>query len=137
MKQITWPPSSHPLLYASLLDFWQNSKFSKRSFKCPWQQKKVYYIFEEPLNLNIIADLLFSLALRIPGEKESQAEENRYLIWTGDWRGECNTHRHTENTYYFLITNCSNKSLFFELKIILLYFWFLIAGIHLTANSKS
>ena len=30
---------------------------------------KVYYIFEDRINLNIIVDQLFSLALRIPGEK--------------------------------------------------------------------
>ena len=34
-----------------------------------WQLKKVYYIFEEPLSLNIIVDELFSLALQIPGEE--------------------------------------------------------------------
>ena len=33
-------------------------------------EKKVYCIFEEPLHLNIIVDELFSLVLRIPGEKK-------------------------------------------------------------------
>ena len=72
--------------------------------------KKVNYI-SKPLNLNIIADKLFS-CVGNSERKESQAEENWYLIWTADWGGEHNTSRHTEYTYYFLISNCSNASIF-------------------------
>ena len=55
--------------------------------------------------------------------KESQAEENRYLIWTADWGGEHNTSRHTEYRYYFLIhCNCNNASNFLSWRF-LLYFW--------------
>ena len=72
--------------------------------------KKVNYIFR-PLNSNIIVDKLFSCVVN-SWRKESQAEENKYLIWTADWGGEHNTSRHTEYTYYFLIRNCSNASNF-------------------------
>ena len=62
--------------------------------------KKVNYIFKS-LNLNIIVDKLFS-CIGNSWRKESQAEENRYLIWTADWGGEHNTSRHTEYTFFFL-----------------------------------
>ena len=68
-------PLPQPFLYASLPDFWQNPLFTKKSFKCPWQQRKVYYIFEQSLNLNIIIHELFSLALRIPEEKRVTLKE--------------------------------------------------------------
>ena len=57
--------------------------------------KKVNYIFR-PLNSNIIVDKLFSCVVN-SWRKESQAEENKYLIWTADWGGEHNTPRHTES----------------------------------------
>ena len=71
--------------------------------------KKVNYIFK-PLNLNIIVDKLFSCVVN-SWRKESQVEENRYLVWTADWSGEHNTLRHTEYIYYVLISNCSNASI--------------------------
>ena len=71
--------------------------------------KKVNYIFK-PLNLNIIVDKLFSCVVN-SWRKESQVEENRYLVWTADWSGEHNTPRHTEYNYYVLISNCSNASI--------------------------
>ena len=71
--------------------------------------KKVNYIFK-PLNLNIIVDKLFSCVVN-SWRKESQVEENRYLVWTADWGGEHNTLRHTEYIYYVLISNCSNASI--------------------------
>ena len=43
--------------------------FLKNLLNVPDSKKKVYYIFEEPLSLNIIVDYLFSLGLRIPGEE--------------------------------------------------------------------
>ena len=58
--------------------------------------KKVNYIFR-PLNSNIIVDKLFSCVVN-SWRKESQAEENKYLIQTADWGGEHNTPRHTEYT---------------------------------------
>ena len=72
--------------------------------------KKVNYIFK-PLNLNIIVDKLFSCVVN-SCRKESQAEENRCLILTADWGGEQNSSRHTEYTYYFPISNCSNANNF-------------------------
>ena len=60
--------------------------------------KKVNYIFK-PLNLNIIVDKLFSCVVN-SWRKESQVEENRYLVWTADWGGEHNTPRHTEYTLF-------------------------------------
>ena len=71
--------------------------------------KKVNYIFK-PLNLNIIVDKLFSCVVN-SWRKESQVEENRYLVWTADWGGEHNTPRHTKYIYYVLISNCSNASI--------------------------
>ena len=59
-----------------------------------------YYIFR-PLNSNIIVDKLFSCVVN-SWRKESQAEENKYLIWTADWGGEHSTPRNTEYTYTFL-----------------------------------
>ena len=44
--------------------------------------KKVNYIFR-PLNSNIIVDKLFSCVVN-SWRKESQAEENKYLILTAD-----------------------------------------------------
>ena len=58
--------------------------------------KKVNYIFR-PLNSNIIVDKLFSCVVN-SWRKESQAEENKYLIQTANWGGEHNTPRHTEYT---------------------------------------
>ena len=72
--------------------------------------KKVNYIFK-PLNLNITVDKLFS-CVGNSWRKKSQAEENRYLIWTANWGGDHNTSRHTEYTFYFLISNCSNAKIF-------------------------
>ena len=62
--------------------------------------KKVNYIFR-PLNSNIIVDKLFSCAVN-SWRKESQAEENKYLIWAANWGGEHNSPRHTEYTLFFL-----------------------------------
>ena len=56
--------------------------------------KKVNYIFK-PLNLNIIVDKFFPYVVN-SWRKESQAEENKCLIWTADWGGERNAARHTE-----------------------------------------
>ena len=61
--------------------------------------KKVNYIFR-PLNSNIIVDKLFSCVVN-SWRKESQAEENKYLIWAADWGGEHNTPRHTEYILFF------------------------------------
>ena len=61
--------------------------------------KKVNYIFR-PLNSNIIVDKLFSCVVN-SWRKESQAEKNKYLIWTADWGGEHNTPRHAEYTLFF------------------------------------
>ena len=62
--------------------------------------KKVNYIFR-PLNSNIIVDKLFSCVVN-SWRKESQAEENKYLIWAANWGGEHNSPRHTEYTLFFL-----------------------------------
>ena len=62
--------------------------------------KKVNYIFR-PLNSNIIVDKLFSCVVN-SWRKESQAEENKYLIWTANWGGEHNTPSHTGCTLFFL-----------------------------------
>ena len=78
-------------------------------FQMSLRAKKVNYIFR-PLNSNIIVDKLFSCVVN-SWRKESQAEENKYLIWTADWGGEHNTPRHTEHTLFF-ISNCSNGSNF-------------------------
>ena len=60
--------------------------------------KKVNYIFEESLSLNKIVDLFFLLRGEFKNSRrnESQAEKTSYLIWTVDWGGERNIHRHTE-----------------------------------------
>ena len=68
-------------------------------------------VLKVPLNLNIVVDKLFS-CVGNSWRKESQAEENRYLIWAAEWSGEHSTSRHTEYTYYFLISNCGNASNF-------------------------
>ena len=60
--------------------------------------EKVNYIFK-PLNLNIIVDKFFPYVVN-SWRKESQAEENKCLIWTADWGGEHNTPRHTEYTLF-------------------------------------
>ena len=62
--------------------------------------KKVNYIFR-PLNSNIIVDKLLSCVAN-SWRKESQAEENKYLIWTANWGGEHNTPSHTGCTLFFL-----------------------------------
>ena len=72
--------------------------------------KKVYYIFENHLKYNCW--LAFFSCVENSRRKESQAEENRYLIWTAYWSGENNTLRHTGYNYHFLISNCSNESYF-------------------------
>ena len=82
-------------------------------------------VLKVPLNLNIVVDKLFS-CVGNSWRKESQAEENRYLIWAAEWSGEHNTSRHTEYTYYFLISNCSNASNFWGVNSAL----FLIPGIN-------
>ena len=69
-------------------------------FKMSLTAKKVNYIFR-PLNSNIVADKLFSCVVN-SWRKESQAEENKYLIWTADWCGEHSTPRNTEYNYTFL-----------------------------------
>ena len=56
--------------------------------------KKVNYIFR-PLNSYTIVDKLFFCVVN-SWRKESQAEENKYLIWTADLGGEHNNPRHTE-----------------------------------------
>ena len=61
--------------------------------------KKENYIFR-PLNSNIIADMFFSCFVN-SCTKESQAEENKYLIWTAHRGGEHSTHRHTVYTLLF------------------------------------
>ena len=61
--------------------------------------KKVNYIFRL-LNSNIIVDKIFSCVVN-SWRKESQAEENKYLIRTADGGGEQNTPRHTEYTCQF------------------------------------
>ena len=84
--------------------------------------KKVKYIFK-PLNLNLVVDKIFSCVVN-SWRKESQAEENKYLIWTADWGGEHNTPRihfillpaivvmevifWTEDNFYF-ISDCRNQ----------------------------
>ena len=60
--------------------------------------KKLNYIFKS-LNLYLIVDKIFSFVVN-SWRKESQAEENKYLIWTADWGGEHNTPRHTEYTLF-------------------------------------
>ena len=80
-------------------------------FKMSLTAKKVNYIFK-PLHLNIIVDKLFFSGVVNSWRKDSQAKENRYLSWTADRGGEHNTSRHTEYTYYFFISNCSNGSNF-------------------------
>ena len=77
----------------------------------PQTAKKVNYIFK-PLNLNITVDKLFS-CFGNSWRKESQAEENRYLIWAADCGGEHNTSTHTEYTYYFLISKKGKLSIIF------------------------
>ena len=62
-------------------------------------EKKVNYIFR-PLNSNIFADKLFPCVVNF-WRKKSQAEENKYLIWTADSVGEHSTLRHTEYTLFF------------------------------------
>ena len=52
--------------------------------------KRVNYIFRL-LNSNIIVDKLFSCVVN-SCRKESQAEENKYLIWTAHWGGEHRIH---------------------------------------------
>ena len=44
--------------------------------------------------------MLFSCVVDSWG-KESQAEENKYLILTADWGGEHSTPRHTEHILFF------------------------------------
>ena len=61
--------------------------------------KKVNYIFR-PLNSNITVDKLFSCVVN-SWRKESQAKENKYLIWTADWGWEHNTPRQKEYTLFF------------------------------------
>ena len=61
----------------------------------------VYYIFNEPLNLNYNCWLAFFSCVANSRRKESQAEGNMYLIWTVDWSGEYSTLRHTEYTLLF------------------------------------
>ena len=63
------------------------------------REKKVNYIFK-PLNLNLIVDKIFSCVVN-GWRQESQAEENKYLIWTADLGGEHNTPRYTEYTLFF------------------------------------
>ena len=62
--------------------------------------KKLNYIFKS-LNLYLIVDKIFSFVVN-SWRKESQAKENKYLIWTADWGGEHNTPRHTGYTLFFL-----------------------------------
>ena len=62
--------------------------------------RKVNYIFK-PLNLNLIVDQIFSCVVN-SWRKDSQAEENKYLIWTANWGGEHNTPSHTGCTLFFL-----------------------------------
>ena len=61
--------------------------------------KKLNYIFRT-LNSNIIVDKFFSCVVN-SWRKDSQAEENKYLIWTAEWGGEQNTPTHTEYTLFF------------------------------------
>ena len=61
--------------------------------------KKVNYIFR-PINSNIIVDKIFPCVVN-SWRKQSQAEENKYLILAIDLGGEHNTHRHTEYTLFF------------------------------------
>ena len=60
--------------------------------------KKVNYIIK-PLNWNLVVDKILSYVVN-SGRKESQAEENKYLIWRGDWGGEHSTPRDTEYTLF-------------------------------------
>ena len=48
----------------------------------------------------MIVDKLFSCVVN-SWKKESQAEENKYLIWIADWREEQNTPRNAEYTLFF------------------------------------
>ena len=60
--------------------------------------KNVNYIIK-PLNWNLVVDKILSCVVN-SWRKESQAEENKYLIWTADWGGEHSTPRHTEYTFF-------------------------------------
>ena len=68
-------------------------------FQMSLTTKKVNYIFR-PLNSDVIVDKPFSCVAN-SWRKESQAEENKYLIWAADWEGEHNTPRHPEYTFFY------------------------------------
>ena len=79
------------------------SRFSTKSIFFKKIFQKIVYIFEEPLNLNIILFFFFS------GFQENiEPSRRNYLILTTQFP------RYTEYTYYFLISNCSNASDFFN-----------------------
>ena len=91
--------------------------------------RKVNYIFK-PLNLNIIVEKLFSGVVNSL-RKDSQAEENRYLIWTADRGEEQNTPRDTE---YTLVIFLSAIAL---MQVILISTLHLIALINSKANQRA
>ena len=91
--------------------------------------RKVNYIFK-PLNLNIIVEKLFSGVVNSL-RKDSQAEENRYLIWTTDRGEEQNTPRDTEYTLVIFLPAIA------VMQVILISTLYLIAGINSKANQRA
>ena len=82
--------------------------------------KKVNYIFKS-LNLDIIVDKLFS-CVGNSWRKESQAEENRYLIWTAE-QTEVGSAipLDTRNTLIIFLSAISVMQVIF--RELLLFFW--------------
>ena len=78
----------------------------------PLTAKRIDYIFEEPLNLYILLVSFFPLPLWIPGENKAKLKELFNLNKRLRWGAQCP--RHTEYTYYFLLSNCSKASDFFN-----------------------